>query len=219
MIDVRPYTLSLVSAGGAVLELADVKAHLRVDFPDDDALITSYMASAQALMDGRDGRLGRALLAQQWQMQQDRFPRPYRRWHPTNADIARRSSLEVRIPLPPLQTIQSVGYVDENSVSQTLDPSLYRVVNGGGGFSSIVPTAGTSWPPTAHEPDAVTIDFTCGYETVEALNIERPGIAQAMLLLIGVWYENRTALSDSSVTAVLPFGFEQLIAQHRASWF
>lgn len=51
---------------GPVVSLADLKAHLRVDHSDEDALITSLEAGAVAYLDGWGGILGRCIMAQTW---------------------------------------------------------------------------------------------------------------------------------------------------------
>lgn len=52
-----------------VVDLADLKEHLRVDISDDDALITALETAAVAHLDGWKGILGRAILSQVWQQE------------------------------------------------------------------------------------------------------------------------------------------------------
>lgn len=51
---------------GPVVDLIELKQHLRVDHGDDDALIASLQLAAVAHMDGWTGILGRCILAQTW---------------------------------------------------------------------------------------------------------------------------------------------------------
>lgn len=51
---------------GQVVELPELKAHLRVDHDDDDILIASLEMAAVAHLDGWTGILGRCILPQTW---------------------------------------------------------------------------------------------------------------------------------------------------------
>lgn len=50
------------------LPLPDVKAHLRVDHPDEDSTIRALIAAAISHLDGPRGVLGRCIQPQTWQM-------------------------------------------------------------------------------------------------------------------------------------------------------
>lgn len=164
----------------AILDLADVKAHLRVDTTADDALIGALITAASQRVDGPLGTLGRALVTQTWTWSLDRFP-----FHP---DRARQS---VRVPLPTLQTVNSIRYIDTDGNTQTLDPSLY-LVDIASEPGRLAPAYRTCWPLARCIPNAVTIEFSAGYANAAAVP---QLIKQAMLLLIGAWYENRDAIS------------------------
>ncbi|HWY14429.1 MAG TPA: head-tail connector protein [Rhizomicrobium sp.] len=224
-------TLTLLTAGESPLSLDEVKAHLRVETDDDDDLIMALIDAARNYVDGRDGILGRALLTQQWRMQRERFswyPFPYAAapydytwlnrdwaWDPW----AWRRAFSVYIPLPPLVSIDSVTYLGADSAETptTMNPSAYKIVQGGNFESYLLPVTGTTWPATAIEPDAVTIDFTCGYASVAALNAERRSIGQAMKLMVGLWYENREAalVANRAASVELSFAVQTLLAPHR----
>lgn len=218
-------TLKLLQAGANPLSLEEVKAHLRVESDDDDTLIESLMDTAQNDLDGRDGILGRALLTQRWQINRSHFAHAPvlgaewrwrdRLWNPT----IWRELQAIDLPLPPLQSVDSVKYIDTSGALQTLDPATYRTVDGGGDKWQILPKLGCNWPTHAPEPDAVQIQITCGYETVEALDQERRIIRQAMLLKIGIWYENREAalVADRAASVELPFGVRSMLTRHKVS--
>ena len=58
---------SLVTAPATdLVSLREVKAHLRVDFSDDDALLGLLIDAAVAHLDGWKGILGRGLMPQTW---------------------------------------------------------------------------------------------------------------------------------------------------------
>lgn len=51
--------------------LTEAKAHLRVDFDDDDTLIASLVNAATDYLDGWDGILARCLVTQTWTLERD----------------------------------------------------------------------------------------------------------------------------------------------------
>jgi uncharacterized phiE125 gp8 family phage protein len=89
----------------------------------------------------------RALITQTWEFTQNRFP-----------------AWDLALPRPPIQSVDSIEYIDDNGVTQTLSSSLYQV----NGNSPVVvcPAHDQVWPSTRPSTlDAVTITFTAGYGT------------------------------------------------------
>lgn len=166
------------------LEDERVWDHLRVPVsgspaePEDKALIAMYRDGVQSRLDGLDGMLGRAIITQTWQMTLSRFP------------IGKGA---ITLPLPPLQSVTSIVYIDDDGDELTLDGGLYQVANKGKYPSHVVPAYGQTWPSTRDMPDAVTVTFVAGYgDGAEDV----PGaIRNAGLLMIGDLYEHREAQS------------------------
>ena len=52
----------------------------------------------------------------------------------------------------------------------------------------VIPKLDYSWPSTVDHPEAVKVAYQAGFG---AANVVPKGIKQAMLLMIGHWYENR----------------------------
>ncbi|MBO6542295.1 MAG: hypothetical protein JJ939_12065 [Alphaproteobacteria bacterium] len=154
-----------------------VYAHLNVDAtPSDSALIGGYKQAAMTNLDGSGGILGRALITQTWEYKIGAFP---------------LQDCPINIPLPPLQSVSSIQYVDEAGSTQTLATSEYTVLTGERG--AVVPSYAKSWPSTRSVPRAVTITFVCGYGDDPA---DVPGpIRSAALLMIGDLYDAREAQS------------------------
>ena len=176
------------------LTLAEAKLHLRVDvdITDDDSLITALIFTARQQAEHRTGR---ALVSQQWRYAIDTFP----------AD-----SLE--LPLPKLQSVQSVTYLDADGVRQTLAGAEYDVVTDEL-VGRLLPSFGKTWPACRVRPGSVQVSYTCGYGAA-------PDVPQSikawMLLAIGAWYENREALTSGKPVAELPRCFwEGLIDPYR----
>ena len=74
--------------------------------------------------------------------------------------------------------------------------------------------SGQSWPGTTLKTAAgVTITFVAGYGATSASVPE--SIRQAILLLVGHWYENREATVGVGNMQVLPMGVKALLSDYR----
>jgi uncharacterized phiE125 gp8 family phage protein len=185
-----------------VLPLADAKAHLRVDFDDEDDLIRGYIGAAIGNLDGRDGWLGRALGEQTWELRLPRFP----------------ASPAIEVPLPPLIEVESVTYYDAGDVLQTLSAGAYEVAGVGGlGKARVVLKTGQLWPDTARRAESVLVRFRCGYPTTgsPALPTVPPPIRVALLRIMGSMYEERQDVVIGVSATRLPGGVEPLLAPLR----
>jgi uncharacterized phiE125 gp8 family phage protein len=125
--------------------LAELKTHLRITDTDTDrdAMLTALLLSARVHIDGKSGYLGRAINTQTWELRLDSFPD------------------EIVIPLPPLQSVTSVKYIDTDGVEQTLSTDIYQVTTDDP--ATIVEKYGQSWPSTRDEKEAVRVRFVAGY--------------------------------------------------------
>lgn len=197
-------SLHLVTAPTVLpVGLNEMKDHLRIEptDTDEDALIMGLIHAGVTHIDGQKGILGRALCTQTWDYKLDAFP------------------AEIRIPLPPLQSVDSISYVDENGATQTLSTSVYQVVNNGTRPSTIVEAYNQSWPTTRCIPQAVTVRFTAGYLDNNSPADTRNGVPQpvkhALMLLGGHWYENRTPVEVGVSVSDVPMTVDALLAPYR----
>lgn len=201
-----------VAPSAEPLTLEQVKAHLKVEIADDDALIGALLTAARQHLDGADGWLGRALMPQTWKLTLDDFPR----------GRAGGRTGWIKLPLPPLIAVDSVTYVDADGVGQTLAESGYQLIAGGDWPSCLAPAWNSEWPATRGQPSAVSVTFQCGYagataSPVDAATDVPETVRAAMKLLIGHWYQNREATSLSG-TGELPLGVCALLLPLRVSW-
>jgi uncharacterized phiE125 gp8 family phage protein len=194
MFDLRLYT----PPAAALLDRDAVKQHLSYDDADQDALIDGLIAAVTARLDGFDGILRRCLITQTWLYSLPAFPR--------------RGAIE--IPLPPLQRVVEITYLDIDGQVQTLDASLYVVHDEPLGV--VEAPLGVVFPPTLPgNRRAVTIKFTAGYGDAAAA-VPAP-IRQAALLLTGDLFANRESgvIDASRVTSVENPAFKALLAPYR----
>lgn len=210
-------SLKLITPPADLISLAEAKAHLLVDHDDDDATITFLILAATQYVDAKTGWLGRALMTQTWDLIVDAFPTPTTTCCWPVASVMSPSSAAIQIPWPPLQSVESVKYIDQNGDQQIMPATDYMVDNvSEPGW--IIPV--TAWPATKAVANAVSIRFVAGYGDAPA-DVDAP-IRQALFLFIGHLYENREAVIaqyEGSATALpLPFGFEALLSPFRRMW-
>ena len=176
--------------------LAEAKSHLRVEITDDDTLINSLIKAARRHV---ENVCSRALITQTWYLYLDAFP---------------ASGKEIKIPLPPLGSIVNIAYIDTDGVTQTLAASKYTV-DAKSEPARVKEAYNETWPDTREIINAVTVEFTCGYGADET-SIPEP-IRQAMLMLIGHWYENRelVVVTGNMAPKEIPAAVTALLASYR----
>ena len=187
------YALTQVAAPGEELLSADeVKLHLRIEQEEtvEDSLLTRLIAAARRQAEAFTGR---ALITQTWDMDLDGF-----------------LSWEIDIPRPPLQSVESVGYMDVAGVVHTLPASSYRV-DAKRTPGRITPTYGQAWPATRDVTSAVGVRFVAGYGAVDGVPED---IQQAVLLIVGRLYAHREDVVVGSATR-MPLGAESLLGPYR----
>jgi uncharacterized phiE125 gp8 family phage protein len=187
--------MSLTLIAGPTSEpvsLAEAKDHCRIDATHDDALISRLILTARQHVETYTRR---ALLTQTWDQTADAL------------------GAELVLERPPVQSVTSVKYLDTSGAEQTLAPSQYRLVKRATGEFVIVPAYGVQWPAAQPVESSVTVRFVAGYATTAT--VPEP-LRHALLLLVGHWYEQRSAVDDRGSAAEVPFGYEPLVFPFRA---
>lgn len=173
--------------------LAQAKAQCRVDGSDEDAVFTGLIGAATSWV---ERKIGRSLITQEWRYTRDSFPRYL-----------------LCLPMPPLQADASedvtITYYDTNGTSTTLDDAEYTV-DADSEPARIEPE--TSWPATEERIAAVTVTYTAGYGNSPE-DVPMP-IRQAILLLVGHWYQNREDVVTGTITGQLENSVDALLAAY-----
>lgn len=178
--------------------LEEVRAHVRVEEDDNEiAYLGSLVAAATGYIEDRRGE---ALLDQQWTMTLDAFP-----W--SNGPIC--------LPRPPLRSVTAITYVDTQGATQTLSPSLYRVI-AAAKPAEIHPVYGTTWPSTLTDPGSVAVVYRAGYGTAGSAVPE--GLRQACKIMVATWFEQRESLVVGAGVAKVPHTADALIDLTRTEW-
>lgn len=186
---------SYLLAGPAVeaVSLDAAKAYLRLDTADEDALVTTLLTAARLHVESTTGL---ALLTQSWRLVLDDWP-PGRL---------------LRLPVGPLASLTAITAYDAT------------------GTPTALPLAGilldaTARPPVAFLPEGfgsapalrpyqgLEIDYVAGFGS--APEAVPAALTQALLSLVGFWFENRDAVLVAGSGAVLPAGFDALLGPYR----
>lgn len=203
-----------------IVSLALAKQHLRVDGDDEDELITSYIATAQAAIDGPGGWLNRAIMPQTLELRQDGF---------YSQDWALGGGLfawsggwrqeawsswpfhRVQLPFPPLISVVSITYEGVSGADQTLTSSGWLATDEG-----VEPSFGASWPGGRLQANAVRIRYRAGYE-IAGNPAPPPQYVQGVLMAVAGLYMNREdiVIDAARVTQVVNDAATNLVTADR----
>lgn len=173
---------------------SEAKAHLRVDISDDDTLIAALIVAARQAFEEINGR---SLFTTTWKLILDRWPnRSY-----------------IVLPRPPLASVTSVVYQPTTGSPVTWDAANY-VVETLRTPGRVHLADGISWPDAdLRDASPITITYVAGWSTTGAIPQR---YKQAILLLVGHWYENReTIVTSGAIPKSLPLAFESLVLMDR----
>lgn len=175
------------------ISLDEAKDHIRVIGEDEDLLIQSLITAAREWCEGFQQR---AYVAQTRRLTLDRWPR----------------GRTIHLPRPPLQSVTSIVYTDREGAQYTIETESY-IVDTDAEPGRIVLAYGASWPSVALRPAAgVEITYVAGYG--DASDVPQK-VKQAMLLLVGHWYEHREAVLTGAMSKEIEFAVHSLLWQDR----
>ena len=183
-------------AGAACAFSADVVT--KTGDATEDALIKGLITAAREYCEGVTRR---ALASQTIEAYLNCFPRENR----------------IELPRPPLQSVTSVKYKNSAGSEKTLAENTDYLVDAESNVGGLVLPYGKSWPSfTAYPVNPIKIRFIAGYFSENPIP---KSIKQAMLLLIGHWYEHREAVISATVSKEIEFAVKALLALWKAGWF
>lgn len=131
---ITPPSVSAVSLDAA-------RRALRIDGNDQDADIAGWV---EGIVEDAEHLLGRAFVEQGWRVTLPAF-QPI-----------------ITLRMAPLIEVVSLKYIDPDGQVQLLDAAEY-LVDTAAEPGNALPAPGKIWPDTAVRPDAVVVDYTCGY--------------------------------------------------------
>lgn len=156
--------------------LTEAKAWLKVDHSDEDNLISSLIAAARHNVEQYTGiKLYTQAIQEKW----DRLPCSDELYNQFGA---------ISLSTWPVQSIDSISYVDDNGDSQTWASSNYTA-DLSAQPARISPAYGAQWPTVRFQMGAFTVNYIAGYSSADDIP---DAIKTAMQLMITDWYDNRT---------------------------
>jgi uncharacterized phiE125 gp8 family phage protein len=187
------YSLTRTEPSAEPVTLARAKAHCRVDYSDDDALLSSLIVAARSLCEERT-----------------------RRWFITSTGVMKLDEFpaEILIPRAPLVAVSSIAYLDDQGASQTLSSTYYRV-DAASHVGRITLAYGYEWPGTYPVSNAVTVTFTAGYGTTADDTPE--AVKLAILMLVAQWYEHREPTITGTMVTPMPMAVDYLLGPYRVA--
>jgi uncharacterized phiE125 gp8 family phage protein len=171
------------------ISLAEAKAFLRVEYDDDDDVISALVAGARIYVEAQTRR---ALITQTWRLVRDLWP-------PTGAIAVRPA---------PLRTLEAVRVYDGQGAPLEVGTDAF-VVDTAGARLVFAPWA---LPQPGRTAAGIELDVTVGYGDA-AIDVPEP-LRQAIRLLAGHWYENRGLVSPDA-GHLLPLTVPALLAPYR----
>ena len=198
----------------ALVSLDEAKLHVKADdLTADDTLISTLIDAAIGEV---EGYLRGAIAQQQWTLTLDRFPSAHGvavgvssalggSFEPSGGYGYGSSSMnhdsnhhrpwtyEIRLPKPPLISVDAIRYVAVDGTQTVLAADQY-LADKTSLPARIQPAYGVPWPITRIVPRAVEVDFTCGYASAnDLLPSDKAALVAATLLRVGDLYRNREA--------------------------
>jgi uncharacterized phiE125 gp8 family phage protein len=216
------------------MTLLEAEQHLRVDPGDSGGPIDTYVnILITAARQFCETTLRRAIFPQSWMLLLKNWPgRDYQNW-----PLSLTSELDlyykynyIKLPLPPLQSVQSVNFRQNDGTILSMSPANFQVI---AGFTYNVETNmepgrivlpyAQIWPTNILMPGApIMITYTCGYVPLAQQSSPPVGqtweqwagyraTMQAMKLLLAYWYEMRLPPVELRKSRDQPAG-EELVA-------
>lgn len=182
---------SYLLAGPATepVSLAEAKAFLKIDDGAEDGLVTTLIGAARLHVEAVTGK---ALIAQSWRKVLDRWP---------DEGI-------VALPVAPVRALTAITATDDGGEEHALAVGQFTTADD----RVIVPRV-VAGMPVLQERQGLEIDYVAGFgTTAEAVP---PDLRQAVLGLVAHWFEHRDAVIGAGTGAVVPSGFDRLVAAYK----
>ena len=184
---------------GEPVSLQEAKAHLRVDFDDDDGLIQALIAAARQ---AAQTITNRQLMSARWKLVMDSFPGPSLMGVPAGQPFSLPGHA-ILIHKSPVLNVVSINYLDMAGVLQSMPASNYTV-DAACEPARITPVFGQIWPIALPQIGAVSVTFDAGYGAAASVP---EGIKSWIKLRVGSLYAHREEVAALSRGRIEPLPF------------
>ncbi|WP_404405405.1 head-tail connector protein [Pelagibacterium halotolerans] len=175
------------------VSLVRAKEFLRVDDTAEDGLIEALITAARIHVESTTGR---ALIAQSWRVVLDGWP----------------EDRVIRLPVSPLIALTEVRGYDDAGNATIIDAAQF-LPDGQAVPARLIMPANIDGTPVLRERMGIEIDYVAGFGAGAA---DVPAdLVQALLTLVAYWYEHRDAVLMAGAGAVVPAGFDRLVANYK----
>lgn len=189
--------IALATEIAPVVTLDQAKAHLQVDFDDDDDLIAALVLSAQ---DHVEQLTSRVLTPREMELSLAGFPL---------TSSGRGTNDAIEIPRVPVTGVTAIAYTDSDGETVSLVEADWRWSETEAGL--VMPAFATSWPTSYDERGSVRVTFQAGYEE----GLAPASLEAAVKLMLGHLYANREGVNVGSTVSEMPLGVMALCAPYR----
>jgi uncharacterized phiE125 gp8 family phage protein len=179
----------LTAPAAEPVTLSEIKAHARIEYADDDALLNGLISAAREWLESYTGR---SLLAQTWRLWLDVWP-----------------TTGVVLPKAPVQSISQVMLYAADNSSSVWNAAAYRLEQAAYPPRLIL-NDGQSWPAYGRLRDGISISFISGYS---AAGTVPESLKLALKQLVTFWYEQRGDINGQG--EAVPSGIYALVAAFR----
>ncbi len=173
--------------------LEETKQFLRQDNDAEDGFITTLITAARLHIEGTTGR---ALISQSWRVVRDDWP----------ADGV------IELPVSPLIALSSITAYDDQGNPSTLPLAQFQPETKTSPARIFLPSA-LEGSPVLRRHNGIEIDYVAGFGSQPA-DVPRD-LKQALLALVGYWFEHRDAVVIAGSGTIVPGGFDRMIAPYR----
>lgn len=166
-------------AGSEPLDVDEIKLHLKVDFDDDDALITRR---AKGVRKSLESEMRRQFVSASWDLYLDDF------------------SWMILLEKSPITEVTKICYYDSSDSLQTLSTDVYQV-DMVSEPARITLKDGQQWPGIFNRLNAVIVRFVAGNTNAAAVPED---IKEIILMLTSYYYDNRgEEMTQARIKALL----------------